>query len=67
MVLFVCLFALKAIVRVQLSKVNGQVLASMLHGKESERVVKFIQRISMRAGLSLALALSNGAIEGLRP
>lgn len=65
--IFIMLFAVKALLRVFVSKTNGQVLGTMLHGKPSIRVYRFVQALLMRLSVGLGLSLTSGAIEGIRP
>lgn len=66
-VIFILLFAVKAVLRVWISKTNGEVLATMMHGVRSERLSRFVNKILARIAVGLANALTSGAIEGLRP
>ncbi|EPY18588.1 ATP-binding protein cassette, subfamily D (ALD), member 3 [Strigomonas culicis] len=65
--LFILLFAAKALLRLFVSKTNGQVLGTMLHGKPSIRVYRFVQAVLMRFSVGLGLSIASGAIEGIRP
>lgn len=65
--LFIALFAVKAVLRVCLSKANGAILGVMLHGKPDSRLSRFTHAILSRGALGLAAAMCNGAIEGIRP
>lgn len=64
--LFIVLFAVKAILRVAISKANGIVLATMLHGKPSERLYRFVSALLVRGATGLCAGMCSGAIEGLR-
>lgn len=66
-VLFILLFAVKAVLRVWVSKTNADVLSTMLHGTPGERLYHFVQKIIMRAAVSMANGMCSGAIEGIRP
>lgn len=65
--IFILLFAVKAVLRVWVSKANGEVLATMLHGARAERLYRFVHKILIRAAVGLAAAMTSGAIEGIRP
>jgi vitamin B12/bleomycin/antimicrobial peptide transport system ATP-binding/permease protein len=65
--IFILLFAVKAVLRVWVSKANGEVLATMLHGARSERIYRFAHKIFIRSAVGMAAAMTNGAIEGIRP
>lgn len=64
---FILLFAVKALLRVWVSRANGAVLATMLHGRPASRIYRFIQAILARGAIGLAAAMCSGAIEGIRP
>ncbi|GET89689.1 abc transporter, putative [Leishmania tarentolae] len=66
-IIFMLLFAVKAVLRVWISKANGEVLAAMLQGVQSERLPRFVSRVLARIAVGLAAGMTNGAIEGLRP
>ncbi|CAG9576647.1 putative ATP-binding cassette protein subfamily D,member 1 [Leishmania major strain Friedlin] len=66
-VIFILLFAVKAVLRVWVSKANGEVLAAMLHGVPSERLPRFVSKVMARIAVGLTAGMTNGAIEGLRP
>ncbi|KAG5475538.1 hypothetical protein LSCM4_04120 [Leishmania orientalis] len=66
-VIFILLFAVKAFLRVWVSKANGEVLATMVHGVKSERLLRFVSKVMVRAALGLAVGMTSGAIETLRP
>ncbi|CAD2215391.1 ATP-binding protein cassette, subfamily D (ALD), member 3 [Angomonas deanei] len=65
--IFIMLFAVKAVLRVCISKMNGKVLATMLNGKPSVRQHRFIQAILLRGAAGLCASVCSGAIEGIRP
>lgn len=65
--IFILLFAVKAVLRVWVSKANGEVLATMLHGARSERLYRFVHKILLRSAVGLAASMTSGAIEGIRP
>ncbi|KAL7703493.1 ABC transporter [Lotmaria passim] len=65
--IFILLFAVKAVLRVWVSKANGEVLATMLHGARSERLYRFVNKIMVRGAVGLAAGMTGGAIEGIRP
>ncbi|KPI86814.1 putative ABC transporter [Leptomonas seymouri] len=65
--IFILLFAVKAVLRVWVSRANGEVLATMLHGARSERIYRFVHKILIRAAVGLVAGMTNGAIEGIRP
>nr|CAJ2475608.1 unnamed protein product [Leishmania braziliensis] len=65
-VIFILLFAVKAVLRVWVSKANGEVLSTILYGVRSERLPRFVSKVMVRIALGLATGMANGAIEGLR-
>lgn len=65
--IFISLFMLKALMRVWLSKANGDVLAAMIHGARAARLYRFIHCVLTRMALGLGSAMVSGAIEGIRP
>ncbi|KPA73489.1 putative ABC transporter [Leptomonas pyrrhocoris] len=65
--IFILLFVVKAVLRVWVSKANGEVLATMLHGAISQRLYRFVHKILIRTAVGLASAMTSGVIEGLRP
>lgn len=66
-VIFIVLFAVKSVLRVWVSKMNAQVLGTIIHGRPAKRLHRFVQSILLRWGVGLSAALCSGAIEGLRP
>ncbi|KAG5475279.1 hypothetical protein LSCM1_03391 [Leishmania martiniquensis] len=65
--IFILLFAVKAILRVWMSKANGEVLTTMVHGVKSGRLPRFVGKVVVRTALGLAAGMTSGAIETLRP
>ncbi|KAK7201805.1 glycosomal transporter (GAT3) [Novymonas esmeraldas] len=66
-VIFILLFAVRAVLRVWVSKASGEVLATMLHGEPAERLPRFLNKIMARIAVGLASGMTSGAIQGLRP
>ncbi|KAG5501398.1 hypothetical protein JKF63_03211 [Porcisia hertigi] len=65
-IVFILLFAIKAVLRVWVSKANGEVLATMLQGARAERLPRFMSKVMVRIAVGLAVGMTSGIIETLR-
>ncbi|ORC91628.1 ABC transporter [Trypanosoma theileri] len=63
---FILLFLVKSILRVILSKANGNLLNAMLRGSREERIHGFFNALMLRTALTLMSAVSSGSVEHLR-